>query len=287
VLALTLAFGASAAWGSADFFAGVACRRAPLLTVLLVSQTAGLVLFFPVIVAVADSPPAASYTLLAILAGFFYVLAIAALYRGLAGGIMGVVAPIAATDAVIPVLFGILAGERPHPLAMLGIGLAFAGVILASIPAAGDADSDSGPDRSRDSGRKSVLFGLIAAVCFGCFVVALDGASDGGALWAVAYSRVTSVMLLAGAALLIRPKGEVARSDAPMVLGVGALDVGGTALFALATTAGLLSIVGILGSLYPVFTIFLAAMLLRERPNGLQRMGAVGALLGAALIGAG
>jgi drug/metabolite transporter (DMT)-like permease len=285
VLALTLAFGASAAWGSADFFAGVACRRAPLLTVLLVSQTAGLVLFFPVIVAVADSPPEASYTLLAILAGFLYVLAIAALYRGLAGGIMGVVAPIAATDAVIPVLFGILAGERPHPLAMLGIGLAFAGVILASIPAAGD--TGSGADRGRDSGRKSVLFGLIAAVCFGCFVVALDGASDGGALWAVAYSRVTSVMLLAGAALLIRPKGEVARSDAPMVLGVGALDVGGTALFALATTAGLLSVVGILGSLYPVFTIFLAAMVLRERPNGLQRMGAVGALLGAALIGAG
>jgi drug/metabolite transporter (DMT)-like permease len=254
-----------------------------LLIVLLVSQTAGLVLFFPVIAAVADSPPAASYTLLGILAGVFYVLAIAALYRGLAGGIMGVVAPIAATDAVIPVLFGILSGERPHPLAMLGIGLAFAGVILASIPAAGD----DGGDRAKDSGRKSVLFGLIAAVCFGCFVVALDGASDGGALWAVTYSRVTSVMLLAGAALLIRPKGELERSDAPMVLGVGALDVGGTALFAVATTTGLLSIVGLLGSLYPVFTIFLAAMVLRERPNGLQRMGAVGALLGAALIGAG
>ena len=281
MLALTLAFGASAAWGSADFFAGVACRRAPLLIVLLLSQVAGLVLFFPFITA-AGSPPPASYTMLGILAGFFYVLALAALYRGLAGGVMGVVAPIAATDAVIPVLFGILSGERPHPLAMLGICLAFAGVILASIPAAGERR-----DAARDSGRKSVLFGVLAAIFFGFFVVALDGASDGGALWAVTYSRVTSVLLLAGAVLLMRPKGQVERADVPMVVGIGALDVSGTAMFALATTTGLLSIVGILGSLYPVFTILLAAMVLHERPNGLQRMGAVGALVGAALIGAG
>jgi len=283
VLALTLAFGASAAWGSADFLAGVACRRAPLLTVLLVSQTAGLLLFFPFIVAVADSPPPPSYTMLGILAGFFYVFALAALYRGLAGGIMGVVAPIAATDAVIPVLFGILGGERPHPLAMLGIGLAFAGVIVASLPATGSKAADP----TRDSGRKSVIFGVLAAIFFGFFVVALDGASDGGALWAVTYSRVTSVLLLAGAALIMRPAGELDESDLPMMGGIGALDVGGTALFAVAATTGLLSVVGILGSLYPVFTIFLAAMVLRERPNGLQRMGAVGALVGAVLIGAG
>jgi drug/metabolite transporter (DMT)-like permease len=283
VLGLSLAFGASVAWGSADFLAGVGCRRLPLLTVLLVSQAVGLALFVPPALLLGGPPPALSFALLGMLAGLFNALALAALYRGLAGGLMGVVAPIAATDAVIPVAFGVLQGERPDLLVTLGIGIALAGVIVASLPAI-----DEGPAAaSRDPSRRSVAFGLAAAVCFGCFVVALAGASEGSTVWAVAYSRITSVVLLGAAALALRPSMELGSRDATPLLAIGGLDVGASAMFAVATTTGLLSVVGVLGSLYPVFTILLAAAVLRERPATLQRMGAVGALLGAGLIAAG
>ena len=282
MLGLSLAFGASVAWGSADFLAGVGCRRLPLLTVLLVSQTVGLALFVIPALLLGGPPPGLSYALLGMIAGLFNALALAALYRGLAGGLMGVVAPIAATDAVIPVAFGVLQGERPDLLVTLGIGVALAGVIVASLPVI-----DEGPAAGRDSSRRSVAFGLAAAFCFGCFVVALAGASEGSAVWAVAYSRITSIVLLGVAALAMRPSMDLGSGDAAPLLAIGGLDVGASALFAVATTSGLLSVVGVLGSLYPVFTILLAAAVLRERPAVLQRMGAAGALLGAALIASG
>jgi uncharacterized membrane protein len=132
MLALVLALGASVAWGSADFIAGVGCRRVALLTVLLVSQAAGLILLVPVLAAASEAPPPLSSMALAALAGLFNALALAALYRGLARGKMGLVAPIAATDAAIPVAFGLLGGDRPATIAIMGIGLALAGVVLAS-----------------------------------------------------------------------------------------------------------------------------------------------------------
>jgi drug/metabolite transporter (DMT)-like permease len=284
VLALSLAFGASAAWGSADFLAGVGCRRLALLTVLLVSQAIGLVLLLPVVVAFAEPPPAGSFILLGALAGAFNAAALAALYRGLARGTMGVVAPIAATDAVIPVMFGVLGGERPAPLATLGIWMALVGVVLASRPGR-EPDDDTG--RRRDSNAMSVGLALVAAVCFGGFVVALNGASEGGTLWAVTFSRLTSVGLLATMALATRPSLAITRRDVPPLLAIGALDVGASSLFATATTIGLLSLVGVLGSLYPAITILLAGVVLRERLDPLQRLGALGALAGAALIATG
>jgi drug/metabolite transporter (DMT)-like permease len=280
VLALTLAFGASVAWGSADFLAGVGCRRLSLLTVLLVSQAVGLALVLPVVLALGKPPPGLPFLLLGALAGVFYAAALAALYRGLARGTMGVVAPIAATDAMIPLAFGVLSGERPVPLETLGIALALAGVVLACRPAE-EIDGRGGP---RDSTAKSVALAVAAAVCFGCFMIALDSASEGGTLWAVASTRLTTIILLVGAAVTVRPSLSLSRSDMAPLLAIGALDVGASALFAVATTAGLLSLVGVLGSFYPVITILLAVVVLRERLDPLQRIAAIGALAGAALI---
>jgi drug/metabolite transporter (DMT)-like permease len=285
VLALTLSFGASLAWGSADFLAGIECRRATLLTVLLVSQLVGLVLFLPFMLLLGGAPPSAGYALLGMLAGALYVVGLAALYRGLAGGVMAIVAPIAAVDALIPLAFGLLGGERPGMLAMLGIGLAVAGIVVVSLSGNDDAHGADANEKPRDSTRKSVAFGLITAVCFGGFVVALDAASNGGdALWAVGCTRVMSVLLLAGAVLFLGHKVAVGRRDALPMLAIGGLDISANALLALATTTGLLSIVGVFGSLYPVFTVLLAAAILREHPTGVQRAGTGAALLGAILI---
>jgi drug/metabolite transporter (DMT)-like permease len=133
----------------------------------------------------------------------------------------------------------------------------------------------------------SVGLAVVAAVCFGCFVVALNGASEGGTLWAVTFSRLTSVGLLAATALALRPNLAITRRDMAPLLAIGALDVSASALFAAATTIGLLSLVGVLGSLYPVITIILAGVVLRERLDPFQRAGALGALAGAALIASG
>ena len=320
---LVLALGASVAWGSADFIAGVGCRRLALLTVLLVSQAAGLALLVPVLAATSEAPPPMSTLALGALAGLFNALALAALYRGLARGKMGLVAPIAATDAAIPVAFGMLTGDRPATIAIVGIGLALAGVVLAS---RGQAEVDGEASASRDSPATSVALGLTAAVCFGAFMVALGGASEGGALWAVVVTRCTTVVLLIcavmvlrpdrrperpsgrrvaseastlwavvvtrfttvvlliGAALLLRAGRASGRRGGLPLLAIGALDLGACALFAAATTAGLLSIVGALSSFYPLVTIVLARAFLHERLGALQRTGAAAAVVGAALM---
>jgi drug/metabolite transporter (DMT)-like permease len=298
VLALTLSLGASIAWGASDFIAGLRSRTTAVLTVLLVSQVAGLVLYIPFLAVLGGPAPSLSSALLGCLAGTFYLLGLAALYRGLAGGIMAIVAPMAAVDAVIPVGFGLLTGDHPGVIPTIGSCVALAGVILASLPA-GEEDSTY---VVRDSTRKSIAFGLVAALGFGCFMVALAGASDGGALWAVGYSRVTSVILVVlavgytritsvlvmpGFASAIHRGDELKARGSASLAAIGGLDVGATVLFALATTGGLLSLVAIMGSLYPVFTVLLAAAVLRERPHAMQRAGAAGALLGAALIAAG
>jgi drug/metabolite transporter (DMT)-like permease len=282
VLPLTLSFGASLFWGSADFLAGLECRRRTLLSVMLVSQLAGVALFVPFMLFLGGVPPQPGYALLGMLAGLLYVLGLGALYRGLAGGAMGIVAPIAATDAIIPVAFGLLAGERPSPLVMLGIAVAVAGVVVVSV--AGDESSERKTDR--DSTARSVAFGLLAAVGFGGFVVALDAASTGGALWAVGYTRLMSALALGLAVIAMSQPVEFARRDTLPLVAIGGLDISANALFALATTTGLLSVVGVFGSLYPMFTVLLAAVVLREQPTVIQRLGTGAALAGAVLIAA-
>lgn len=283
MFALTLAFGASVAWGSADFLAGVGCRRVALLTVLLVSQLVGLLLLLPTIPDLIAHVPDGSHLLLGALAGFFNTIALAAFYRGLAGGTMGIVAPIAATDAFIPVGWGVLTGDRLSPFTFVGIGLALMGVVLASRPANPD---DVDPGRKRDSAAVGVALALIAATCFGCFTIALAGASDGHTLWAVAMSRITSVTMLACTVLALRPSLKISRPDTAPIAAIGALDVGANLLFATALSTGLLSVIGVLGSFYPVITILLAGLVLHERLAPVQRFGAASALIGAAIIAA-
>jgi drug/metabolite transporter (DMT)-like permease len=287
VFALTLAFGASVAWGSADFLAGVGCRRLAILTVLLVSQAIGLALLIPLMVAMATPLPANHYVLMGVLAGAFNVAARAAFYRGLAGGTMGIVAPIAATDAVIPVGYGLITGERPTTITMVGIGLALLGVVLASRPQTHEEEHESEPLAKRDSPAKGVALALVAAVCFGLFTITLAEASHGGTLWAVTFSRLMSLYLLSVVAVIVWPELSVQRKDAMPLVAIGGLDITANALFAVALSAGLLSVVGVLGSFYPVVTIILAGVVLRERLGPLQRFGAASALAGAAAMALG
>ena len=247
--------------------------------VLLVSQAAALLVLAPAAAIRGEGLPDASLVPWAAAAAVAGTVGLAAFYRGLAVGAMGVVAPISACAAAIPVVVGLATGERPSVLQLAGVVVAVAGVVVASYePAEG---------RRRPAPTTGVGLALVAALGFGFFFVFLDEAADTDLLWALLVGRITSSTILGVAALIARPSLSMDAGDARALVLVGLLDVSANALFAAGTTMGLVSVVAVLGSLYPVTTIVLARVFLGERLRATQRSGAVGALAGVALISAG
>jgi len=249
----------------------------PLAAVMIVSQGAGLVgIAIVVALSGAEAPPVADLWPAAG-AGAAGALALTAFYRALAIGTMSIVAPISATGAAVPVVVGLATGDRPGALVLAGMAIAVAGVILASREAPGEEAGDR-------SGRRSILLALVAALGFGTFFVGMDSAADADVFWALLWARAAAVTLLLAGAAIVRPPLRVDRPSAAILCGVGALDLAANALFALATTEGLLSLVAVLGSLYPVVTVLLARAVLHERVQMLQGVGVGAALAGVLLI---
>jgi drug/metabolite transporter (DMT)-like permease len=272
--AVALALAASLAWGSSDFLAGIKSRNVAVLSVLVVSQGAGLLLVLAAAIVWGGALPDVRFALWAAAAGVAELVGFAALYRGLAVGAMSVVAPLSATAALVPLVVGLAAGEHIGALQGAGLALALVGIGLASF------------EQSETTWRTTAGVGLalLAALGFGAFFVGMDRASDGGILWAVALNRCASLALLALFASGMRRRVGVRRADAPAVLGVGILDIGANVLFAAALTFGLTGMVAVLGSMYPVTTVLLARVVLHDRIARRQEFGVGGALLGVALV---
>ena len=278
-MGVLLALAASLSWGAGDFLGGVASRRANAITVVALTMTAGLVFVSVATLVAFDSPPPAGDLAAAVGAGVGGAVGLAGLYRGMAIGAMGVVAPISALAAVVPFTVGVLQGERPGGFQLVGVVAALAGVVLVS-----REPSEAGAQPVRAAG---VGLALGAAIGFGLYFVLMDAAADESAAWAVLVARATASALGIAAVALLRLSFRVPRSLVPMVLLIGLLDVSANVLFGLATSRGLLSVVSVLASLYPVVTVALAWIVLHERTSRLQRTGAAAALAGAALITAG
>lgn len=278
MLVVALALGAAASWGSADFLGGLSTRRLSILTVSAVSQAAGLVFTAVLVVASGDGLPSADVVAVGLLAGVTATVGLAALYSGLAIGPMGVVAPIAAMSGVVPVAVGLLRGERPAPIQLVGIVLATVGVVLAA--------------RHRDEAGarvhpRAVLLAVVAALTLGTLVVLLDEAGTHSPAWAVLVVRAGALALLTVPVLVRRPSFAMDREQVATLVGVGVLDNGANLLFVLAAQRGLLSLIAVLASLYPVTTVLLARGVLQERLGSLQVLGVALALGGVALIAAG
>lgn len=247
---------------------------------LLVSQLTGLAVLLAVTAVRGEGPPRIGFLAIGALGGVAGIVGIAAFYRGLAVGAMGVVAPISATAAVVPLVVGVATGERPSAFQAAGIALALAGVVLAS---------RESKEASAAGGRAAAGVGLalVAAAGFGTFFVLIDAASEADPVWAIVASRVTGLGLLLAAAAATGARAVPERAEVPALMAIGVFDLSGQTLFALASTVGLVSVVSVLASLYPVTTIVLARVVLGERVRALQRAGAAGALVGVALITAG
>jgi drug/metabolite transporter (DMT)-like permease len=277
VLAIALALGASLSWGLGDFVGGLKSRTLHVLTVLVLSQVVGLAAALTWVVASGDGVPGWSATAWAAAAGASGCVGIGTLYRGMAIGAMGIVAPVSAVAAVIPFTVGIASGERPSPLQVIGILLALAGVGVAS-----REPSHKGGGRASGIG-----LALVAALAFGLYFVFADRAADESVPYAVATARGVSLLLALAAALIVGAALRPDRASLPALGVVGLCDVGANMLFSLATTRGFLSVVSVLSALYPVATVVLAAVVLHERVSATQRLGVAGALVGAAMITAG
>jgi drug/metabolite transporter (DMT)-like permease len=279
MLGIGLALAASLCWGVGDFIGGSKSRVLPVLVVLVCSQLVGLVWIGGVALIAQDPVPGQREIVLAAVSALAGTAGLLCFFRAIAIGKMSLVVPIAALAAVVPVIVGIATGDRPGPLQLVGMVVALAGAVMAS--------REPGEQGERGSLAAGVLLAALSALFIGFFFLAIDGASDGGAVWASLINRITSVTLLLVAAAVIRPKLTAARPHASALAAAGTLDVSANLLFAAATTKGLISLVSVAGSLYPVITVLLARVLLHERVHRIQEAGVVAALGGVILIAAG
>jgi drug/metabolite transporter (DMT)-like permease len=279
VLAAVLALAASVAWGVGDFLGGLKSRTMAPLAVLAVAQPVGLAAI-AIIVAVGRQPWPGTSVLLAAPAAVLGTVGLVAFYRGMAAGTISLVAPIAATGALIPVAFGLATGERPSSFQLTGIVLAVGGAVVTSY--------DPGTAERRGGLAAGVAWALVAAIGFGGFFIPMHEAAEDGFLWAVLVFRIASTTLVLAATLVLRPRLPRSRRDLTAIAYIGLADTGGNVFFAAAAAEqGLVSIVSVLASLYPVVTVALARTYLRERVGRVQEAGAVATLAGVVLVSAG
>ena len=276
-----LALLSSGLWGSADFFGGLLSRRLPSIAVVAWSQASGLVLGLVVATATGAWSDPPGWLPWAVLAGVSGALGLVGFYAALASGTMGVVSPIAALGAVVPVLAGVLQGERPTGPQLLGIAVALLGAVLASGPELRSRDEDRAASRTR---ARSVLLAVLAAVAFGVALLAIGRGAEHSTVMTLVGMRSTSVSAFVVLALVLRSVGGVRPRDLPALAAIGACDLSANLAFGLASTMGLLSITAVLGSLYPVATVLLARFVLHERLLPVQWAGVAAAVTGVALI---
>lgn len=274
---LALALASSVVWGAADFAGGSLTKRLPAFGVTLVSQAAGLVTLVVAVLVRGDLN--ARSVGLGLLAGVGGGVGLAAFYRALSLGTMSVVSPLVACGAIVPVAVALATGERPSALALGGAVVALAGAVLASV----EERRGESPERAR-----AIVLAVVAALALGVFVYFLGlGSREGDALSTLFGARLGSLGALVVLASSLRAPVRVARSALPAVAVVGLADVSANALFAIANGHGLLALVAVLGSLYPVVTVVLAHALLGERLTGPQKAGIGIALAGVLAIAGG
>jgi drug/metabolite transporter (DMT)-like permease len=275
VVAAALALAAAVSWGIGDFLGGLKSRSLRPVAVLIVAQPIGGALL-GTWVAIRGQGPPGSEVLWACVASVFGTVGLIAFYRGMAAGALSIVAPIAGAGAAIPVIWGLARGDNPSSYQELGFAAALVGVVLASF--------ERNPQAARVAA--GVGWAAIAMLAFGGYYIPMHAASQGDFLWAAFIFRLTSTTLIATSWLVLRPP-RARRADLPALASIGILDTGGNVFFAASSTKGLVSVVSILASLYPVVTVLLARAVLHERVHRSQELGIALTLAGIVLISAG
>jgi len=273
-----LGLAAALTWGAADFGGGLASRRAPLIGVMLFVQAIGVVIALGLWAVRGEAVPGSADIAWAAIAGVFGAVGIAGLYRSLAVGPMSIVAPvIGVIGASLPVIVGFALEGLPRPIVVAGIGLAILAVVLVSRAA----------DAGSAGGRTGLAYALAAGIGIGLFSVAISRVGEGLVFGPLIVVRAVATAIFVGLVLFAHQRWRIPRPTWRLVAVVALLDLLGNASFVAATQAGELAVASILGSLYPVSTVLLAAFVLRERISRSHAAGIVVAGVAIACIAGG
>lgn len=279
MISVALAALSGLVWGVGDFAGGKASQTAHPLPVTLVSKISGLP-FLAVYLVVAYVPMLPISLLWGAAGGGCGVIGLVLFYRAMSRGAMTVVAPVAAvTSAVLPVVTGLISGERPGPVALLGVAAALVAIALVSL-------APSPPGTARVVTPRLLGSAALAGAAFGLFFICLDraGAAGDPGLWPVLASQLTGIAVVAVLVLIVRPTGRPRGRALRWTLAAGPFDMTANALYLVATRAGDLSVVAPLAALYPVSTVILAVAIDRERLRPVQIIGLVLAVVALILV---
>jgi drug/metabolite transporter (DMT)-like permease len=273
-MSILLALSSAVVYGVADWCGGRASRFHPSVVVTLVGQVVSFAMIVVAVAVMGTPMPGPSTFWWGLGAGAAGAVGLSCLYYAFANGAMTVVAPISAVvGAALPAIVGLATGERPEPIAYVGIAIAIASVALVS-GAIGHHE--------RPTPRRIMGFAVAAGAGFGLLFVGLDQTDPDSGLWPLVAARASSVPLLIVLALAARARVGAQRRMLTVAVAAGALDMAANVLYLEAVRDGLLSVVGVVGSLYPASTVALAFVIDRERVNRWQAVGmaaAAGALV--------
>jgi len=268
-----LSLAAAASWGAADFSGGLATKRVNPFGVVVVAHGTGL-LFMLLLALLAKEPVPSRISLLwGMAAGLVGGIGLAALYKALAIGKMGVNAPLSAViAALLPLLFSFSTEGLPRPLQLVGFVLALISIwLIAAQPGA-------------SGGREGLGLAVVAGIGFSGFLLFSKLAGAHALFWPLVFARLASLLLMLAIVLISRPEWKPAKRALPYMLVAGVLDSGANALYVAATQHGRLDVAAVLSSLYPASTVILARVLLKERLSQPQSAGIVAALIAVPLI---
>lgn len=277
MLSAVLALASGVFWGTADFLGGSTSRRLPVTTVVVASSVPAVLLLIVAVPAAGGLERPGAYLGWGVGYGVVGLIAISAFYRALADGTMGVVAPIAATGVIVPIAAGLAAGEEPGLVQVVGMITAVVGIVLAS----------SGEVRGSVGGARSIVLAAVAAVGFGLVLTFLERGSATSVGMTLLVARICGLLLAVVVAAARRVPVTGWRPHWPALVAMGIFDVLANAAYAVATHTGLLSVVAVFASLYPVVTVLLARHVHHERLTGLQAAGVTASLAGVVLMAAG
>ncbi|AKT51083.1 DMT family transporter [Arsenicicoccus sp. oral taxon 190] len=296
MVAIAYALVSAVLYGVSDFLSGVQSRRRHFLLVAAVAQTFSAVGITAVALA-QRQPLTQTAVLWGAVAATGHCSGTLMLMRGLARGAMHVAGPLSAVCAAgLPVLLGVALGERPTALGLVGILLALPAVWAVaagesepgSVPGEAhlvDPDQPRMPPAHRPDPHAGVRDGLLAGVGFAVFFIALARAGSGSGSWPVAVCQLVSLAAMWLLVARARPAGSVRAALPAWVVGVTG-SLGSLTYFLAGAAGGGLTVVPVVASLYPAFTVLLAMLVLAERASRTQVAGLVGCALAVALIAA-
>lgn len=285
-MAVTLALISALTYGVSDFLGGIFSRRASAWQISVCGQTSAAAVSWVAALAVAGDPTGRDL-LLGSLAGLGTGFGIVFLYRGLAHGRMGVVAPVSAVgSALVPLVVGVAQGDRPSTLAVVGVVCAFPAIwLVARPPEEADGPLAAGPRAAESS--SGFVDGVLAGIGFGVLFAALGQVPESAGFAPLAMANSTAILAVIAIAVTLRESWVPRSRAAARGLLLGPLGFVASGTFLLATHQGLLSIVSVIAALYPASTVLLAWLVLRERIGRGQAVGLAAAALAVSLVALG